>query len=83
MENIIECKECGKMFSKYGIKNHIEFKHNNRKNVRSGKKPWNYGLTKENNMSVLNSSKKISKALKGKNGHKHTEETKKKISEAR
>lgn len=43
MEKII-CKECGKEFSKFGIKNHIEFSHRGNKTIGC-RKAWNKGIS--------------------------------------
>lgn len=44
---------------------------------------WNKGLTKETNTIVKNVASKLSKLYKGKPGHKHSEESKKKLSKIR
>ena len=47
MNELIECKLCKKIFSKYGIKNHIYYAHLNKKNKGGAKKgvvPWNKGI---------------------------------------
>jgi predicted nuclease of restriction endonuclease-like RecB superfamily len=48
-----------------------------------GKPAWNRGLTKETSEIVKSLSEKISKTMTGRTGHKHSEETKQKISEQR
>lgn len=45
--------------------------------------PWNKGLTKENCQTIKDAAEKISKALIGKPGHHASDETKKKLSDAR
>lgn len=44
---------------------------------------WNKGLTKETCPKIKDYGEKISQNTKGKPGHKHSEETKKKLSELR
>lgn len=44
-------------------------------------KPWTYGLTKESSEKLKAAAEKCSSTLKGRPGHKVSEETKKKISE--
>ena len=82
-----ECPICKKLFSKFGIKNHISIVHENKYNyvIHLGQRgiPWNKGLTKENDNRINDYSIKISNTLKSKEGKKHTEETKRKISEIR
>lgn len=80
----VVCSFCGEEFSNLGIANHIAFVHTksrqNLGNRTKGKIPWNKGLTKETDIRVKSGSEKSSKALKGKIGKKHSEETKSKIS---
>lgn len=56
---------------------------NGKRRLAQGCHAWNKGLTKETNTSVKNTSIKLSNLFKGRPGHKHTEETKKKLSEIR
>lgn len=56
---------------------------NGKRRLAPGCHAWNKGLTKETNTSVKNTSIKLSNLFKGRQGHKHTEETKKKLSEIR
>lgn len=60
--NEVKCEICGKMFSKYGIKNHIAVTHEGKKRGTSGKRAWNKGLTKETDERL----KKVSEKLKEK-----------------
>ena len=64
-EKNIKCDFCDKMFSKYGIKNHISVVHEGKyEYVRHfGKRdsdPWNKGLTSETDERIKLYSKKIS-----------------------
>jgi len=55
MDNKIKCPECGKEFTKQGIKSHIWRMHTEEgRNFKpfKNKKPWNKGLTKETNKKV-------------------------------
>lgn len=84
----VKCEFCDKMFSKYGIKNHINIVHNGKIEYvqHFGKRksdPWNKGLTIDTDERIKLYSQKISDTLIGKPGRKHTEETKEKISKAR
>lgn len=86
MKNI-KCPHCDGCFSKYGIKNHIAIVHEGdirrvSHKVKRGS-CWNKGLTKFKDERIKKMSEKISKALKGKFGRKHSEKTKIKISENR
>lgn len=91
MDNLIECLHCNKFFSKYGIRNHIFFKH-----TEEGKKidkfgssrGWSKGLTKENDSRIAKQAKtykdklnsgEIIHSFKGKN---LTKEHKEKISKS-
>lgn len=60
------CPYCDLSFSKFGISNHIKQTHKGIDNGMKGKTPWNKGLNKENNSSVLDMSKKISIIMKEK-----------------
>lgn len=91
------CPECGKEYSKYGIGNHFWRNHTeegkqfnpNKGYVTGTRKAWNKGLTKDTDSRLKQSGETFRKRLKSgeiKNywlGRKHTEETKKKISESR
>lgn len=88
--DFLTCPHCGKPFSKYGIKNHIAIIHlgdtkrvGHNKGKKYKKPAWNKGLSKNDTPKIIEMSKNISKSLTGKKGRKHTEESKKKISEAR
>ncbi len=88
--DLIVCTYCGKEFSKYGIKNHIAIVHLgdiSRVSHNKGKKrsvpAWNKGLTKKTNAKIAEMSLNTSKTLTGKNKKPHSDETKKKISDAR
>ena len=89
------CPHCWKEFSKYGIKTHIWRKHTeegqkfnpNKGYVVGTQKGCNKGLTKETDSRVKQGGETFRKRLKSgeiKNwlGRKHTEESKKKISES-
>lgn len=52
-----------------------------RKNGSHSRTPWNKGLTKETSPTVKLISEKNAKLFRGKPGHKHTEESRRKISE--
>jgi very-short-patch-repair endonuclease len=89
-ERNIKCDFCDRIFSKYGIKNHINIVHNGKIEFvqhfvkrNSNIEPWNKGLTIDTDERIKSYSKKISDTLKGKPGRKHTDETKDKISKAR
>ena len=93
--NEIECPHCHKFFNKYGIKAHIWRLHteegmnfNARKNYIKGSNiAWNKGLTKDTDDRIKYQSKKIKEYYQNKpgtfKGKKHSEETKRKISESR
>lgn len=91
MKELFECPHCGKKFNKLGIKTHIWRCHTEEGKKFSpfkGKTGWNKGQTKETNENV----KKYAETLKRKYkngeitgsflGKHHSEETKKKLSEA-
>lgn len=83
----IVCSICGKEFSKYGIKNHISVTHEGKIHYvnhggMKGKRGWSKGKTKFDDARLKKLSEKLSKYRKGKVGAKHSDETKKKISEA-
>ena len=59
------CLVCGKEYSKYGINNHIQMAHNNRKNPSEGKPSWNRGLTKETDDRVRLNSISIGNSKRG------------------
>lgn len=66
-----KCKICGKEYTKKGLGTHIWRNHGDGKNHGEklinkfkGKKPWNYGLTKETNESVANAGKTYSQKIK-------------------
>ena len=83
MNNEITCQYCGKICSKYGIKNHIAIVHTKTMNAshKGGRKnPWNKGLNKESDLRIYKQSKCLSKTTKGK---RHSIDTKIKISESR
>lgn len=78
---ILKKKKCDKCNSDINVNNferHYNVCNNKQKLKRKGRGSniWNKGLTKETNEKILESSEKISNALKGKPGHKHTNETK-------
>lgn len=84
----VRCEFCDKMFSKYGIKNHINIVHNGKIEYvqhfgKRNSEPWNKGLTINTDERIKLYSQKISNTLIGKPGRKHTKETKEKISKAR
>ena len=88
--DLITCTYCGKEFSKYGIKNHIAVVHlgdtsrvSHNKGLKYSKPAWNKGLTKESSPIIAQMAKTASKTLTGRKGKSHSEESKKKISEAR
>lgn len=61
----IICEYCGKKFSKFGIKNHIEIIHlKNRNHPMLNHIGWNKGLTKETDDRVKNIGIKISNNFK-------------------
>ena len=77
------CKHCGQSFpSRRKLQEHNKIEHNIGPRGK-GQTAWNKGLTKENNEIMQQIAKHCSETLKGKPGHKHTEETKKKLSEIR
>lgn len=87
-DNLFECKKCQKQFTKFGIGNHYWRSHTKdgklHNPLKNGNKTtWNKGLTKETDERVRNASLLISKALKGKVGKKHSNETKLKLSKIR
>ena len=61
MTERVICPHCGKEYSKYGIKNHIDIIHLKLRNGNS----WNKGLTKETDDRVLKNSIASGNALKG------------------
>lgn len=76
------CPICGKECSKYGIKNHLKVAHFQYPNSTAGKPAWNKGLTKDTDERVALITDKVSDTLKGKPGHKISEETRAKISDS-
>ncbi len=88
--DLITCTYCGKEFSKYGIKNHIAIVHlgdtarvNHNKGLKLSTPAWNKGLTKKTSSKIAEMSINTSKTLTGKTGRTHSDDSKKKISEAR
>lgn len=84
----LNCKYCGKLCkNKMSIRAHERTcpSNPNRKYVSHtiGHTAWNKGLTKETSVIMQNMAKNISVTMKGREGHKHTEETKRRISEIR
>lgn len=80
----IKCELCGGEFSKYGISNHIKIVHLKTKNVshKGGRKtPWNKGLSSDIDSRVNHSDSTKELLRKKALGRKHTDETKKKLSE--
>jgi len=91
------CPECGKEYSKYGIGNHFWRNHTeegrkfnpNKGYIDGTRVAWNKGLTEDTDERVRKGRETLRKKLK--NGEienwwlnrKHSEETKKKISESR
>lgn len=78
-----KCPYCGKEYKLNGISYHIWKNHTeDGKEFRptKGMEPWNKGLSKENDDRMLLIGKKVSNKLKGKEGRKHTDESKKKLS---
>lgn len=81
---MIQCKYCGKAYTKKGIGPHLWRTHGEGKNwspTPKGTRPWNKGLTKEQNESLQKASYKLSGRASFK-GKKHSEESKQKISRA-
>jgi very-short-patch-repair endonuclease len=86
----IKCIICGKEYSKMGINTHIwrnhtteGKKHNPNNGYKNGRVSWNKGLTKEINESIKKTSEALSKKPSTFKGKHHTEEAKKKLSDAR
>lgn len=75
--NTYICLFCNKEFKKSGIGTHIRLTHKRKKDY----KIWNKGLTKHTDIRVKIMGDSISKSQTGKVGKKHTEESKRKISE--
>jgi hypothetical protein len=84
--DMIACPICNELKSKYGIKNHVRVTHLGDKSSIThygGRSvPWNYGLRKDTDDRVLKISNKVSRALRGKPGKPHTEESKLKLRQA-
>lgn len=79
----MECIFCGKnILNKGSLKSHQIRCNLNPDKIkfttpdRTGKIPWNKGLSKSTSPKLAESSRKISKALTGKKGHTHNQETK-------
>lgn len=81
------CPFCERVFTtNSGCGIHIIYCLQNPDRIISGKKgsiPWNKGLTKETDERVAMRAIKDSNSKRGKPGHKHSQETKLKISERR
>lgn len=90
------CPHCGKEYAKNGIGNHIWRKHTeegqkfdpNKGYQKGSRKAWNKGLTKETDERVRKCGETFHKRfksgeIKSWKNKKHSEETKKKISESR
>lgn len=81
-----KCPYCDREYLKDGIGIHIWKNHTEEgKNFDAFKdvRAWSKGLTKENDERINKRAQKLSVALKGKPGHKHTEETKDLLSRKR
>lgn len=86
----VKCEYCGKMYSKYGIKNHINILH---LKIREAPRPaegiWNKGLTKDSDARLKKANDTYKQNfLDGKfkgsfSGKQHKEESKQKISQSR
>ena len=84
----LKCKYCGKLCkNKMSIRAHERTcpsnPHRQYVSHTIGHTAWNKGLTKETSVIMQNIAKNISVSMKGRQGHKHTEETKRRISESR
>lgn len=72
---MIVCTECGKEYTKMGIKSHIWRTHGEGKNhvagrkINSGSLVWNKGLTNKTDMRVAEISKKVSDTMKERYPH--------------
>jgi len=84
--NNVVCEICGKEYSKYGIKNHIDIVHNKTKTTshKGGRKnPWNKGKNKNTDERILKQALELSNNIKkGRTKivpHTHTDETKEKL----
>lgn len=76
-----KCKYCDFVGnSRRELQNHHKIEHHFAGHSHPA---WNKGLSKETNSNIKNAGEKISQKLKGKPGHIVSEETKKKLSEAR
>lgn len=92
MDEKIECPHCKKLFSKYGIKNHIALKHTKEGQERLKNKcnlsnrGWSKGLTKDTDLRVKQIGEKISKSIAGENnpfyGKHHNKKTRESISKS-
>lgn len=86
--NLYQCNYCSKTYSKHGISMHMWATHGEGKNFRpllnrdnTKKHPaWNKGLTKETSDIVKRLGEKVSITLKGRKGHKCSEEHRKFLS---
>ena len=86
-----KCPECNKEYSKRGIGMHIWRTHGEGSNFTSNndgfkngiRKQWCEGLTKETDERLFKMAEILSFNKKGKPGHKHTEETKLKMSKSK
>lgn len=76
------CQQCGKTFSKQGIKTHIWRVHGEGVNFKpcAGHSAWNKGLTKESNPIVAKYGKKTSLTLSGRKTGELSDVIKNKIS---
>lgn len=87
-DGIYKCPHCSKIYSKFGIQNHIDITHLHKKIFKKGRIAWNKGLTKETDERVKKLGRTYSNRLKSGEispsfkGKKHTIETKNKISKA-
>lgn len=86
--NRISCVICRKELSTLGLAGHINIIHNGNTSfqlagnkVRRGNSSWCAGLTKDTDSRVFEIGRKVSKTLTGREGFKHTNESKQKISD--
>ena len=85
VENIWMCFLCDRSFgSRQSVTSHIHRTHSkpgvSYGGHQKGNPAWNKGLTKQTDKRVEKNAVSVSKAMTGKIGKKHTEETKRKIS---
>jgi len=79
--NKSQCPICNDWFSFRGLPSHFHRAHNpNAKLPSHTAIAWNKGLTKKTDKRIQEMSEKVSNSLKGKPGHKPSEETKAKTS---